>query len=252
MRQIKNSRLPGYLKKHTWLLLFVSVGMLVIMIVTIGYVMSERYWTVYVQNTDSYYRSTEQKTRGIIMDKNNSALSSLQPLYDNADKICKPATLYGWQTGSDSIKAKRDRCEENASRLRAFGLKLKSVTIHLDSQQQVADMVKAIEVPDEITEDGFVKTIENWKGLVSKIDALKVPDTMNETNRVAQERVRSMIVSWQELQSAHLTKNQANYEIAAVKVASEYSALGQIASENTASLERLANALQLSFSETFS
>lgn len=252
MIQIKNSRLPGYLKKHAWLLSFVGVGLLVIMVVSIGYMMSERYWTGYVQKTDSYYQSTEQKTRDVITGKNDNTLSSLQSLYDNAEKICKPSTLYGWQTRSGSVKEKQVHCEDSASKLRAFGLKLKLVTSHLNSQQQITDMVKATESPDEITVDGFAKVIENWKGLALKIDTLEVPDTMNETKRVAQERVRLMITGWQELQAAHVAKNRIGYETATVKIASEYNALGQIASTNTTILERLANTLQLSFDETFS
>ena len=252
MIQIKNSRLPGYLKKHAWLLSFVSVGLLVVMIVSIGHVMSERYWTEYVQKTDSYYLSTEQKTRSIISGKNDSALSSLQPLYDNADEICKPSTLYGWQTRSGSVKAKQNRCEDNASRLRAFGLKLKTVTIHLDSQQQITDMVKATESPDEVSEDGFAEVVESWEGLALKIDTLKVPDTMNETKRVTQERVRLMITVWQELQAAHVAKNRIGYETATAKIVSEYNALGEIATVSTISLEKLANSLQSSFDESFS
>lgn len=252
MIRMKNSRLPGYLKKHAWLQLFVGVGMLVIMIVSIGYMMSERYWTRYVQKTDRYYQSTEQKTRDVITGKNDNALSSLQPLYDNAEKICKPSTLYGWQTRSGSVKVKQNRCEDNASKLRAFGLKLKTVTIYLDSQQQITDMVKATEPPDEINEDGLAEVIEDWKGLALKIDSLKVPDTMYETKRVTQERVRLMITSWQALQAAHVAKNRIGYETATAKIVSEYNALGEIATVSTISLEELANSLQSSYDESFS
>lgn len=252
MRQIKGSHLSVYIKTHIWLVLSVSISLLIIVIIAIGYVLSDRYWTAYTQATDSYYQSTEQKTRSGIIDKSKSVLLSLQPVYDDAGQICKPSTLYGWQTINGSIKAKQDHCNGNASKLQAFGQKLRVVTIHLDSQQQIADMIKSIEVSEQVTEDGFAKTIEAWKGLGLKLEALKVPDTMNETKSIARERVRVMTTGWQELQSAHAAKNRASYEVAIAKITSEYSTLEQIASTSTTDLEKLANALQLSFDESFS
>jgi len=166
--------------------------------------------------------------------------------------ICKVNTLVEWQHFINAYKAQQANCTAMVAGIVTFSLKLQDMTSYFNDEKTLTGLItNQVNANEELTEAKWGAKLTAWQGVREAITKTTPSTAFKPIKAVALEKTEAIVASWQELISAHETKNKAKFTDAQTKLNDSYGALSAIATTSSSAFKGISDWLQTGYTVAF-
>lgn len=245
LRRVKSIRLPG--RKLWWII--GAIVLLCVLIGSIAYVGSVRYWDAYQKNSTAAFEVYRSQFDAALKADQSERLVKLEAVHDTipSDDLCTQPVAVRWQKSVINALREYDvRCHDQLSELRKIDAELGATIQYFSANRQLAKLLKETSGSTELDESKLEETAKAWQKLAGEIEKVSSTQLEQDMRSELAKRAAAVSVAWGELQEANSAKDRAKYEASAAKVATTYDELGtlvtsseKLTSDQISKLEKL-------------
>jgi len=182
--------------------------------------------------------SAEEKAQKI------TALSSAAQL---PSAECRTSILIQWQTVFEPLRARVDKCNQQATASQTLKEQLSYLAQYLDNEASLLALLNSVSSPDKVEADSFENQVKSWQALSGKITELQVQPAFEPVKSATGESVTAISNAWQKLHEANAAQNRAAYEEARAKLSEAYDKLATVNPLSQKQFKELIDSMQATY-----
>lgn len=243
-----------------WWFIGGGIALLLLIIGAIGW--SFYAWNDYRQQYISSHSELRQEAtaafamKSVSVDEKRKKLAALSQLRQTIDEMkgqCDSYSIIHWQQFIGETKAWLEDCRTRSKATEAFGRDLKAVTDHIASEELIKSvLVKAAVTDKEVGEAAWPSIVEKWAKAHTDIHNLKVALTVQNTQKVIEEKIAALEAGWVALIAANTAKDRQKYDAALDQIETAHGAMVGISDITQKDMQMLIDKLKVSYKRVFS
>ena len=254
------SRLRGWRSRKG--LLGISVTVLVVVVGCYA-LWSRHVWAQYAPSYIQWHQTAKSDIKKIIElpvanEKDQGALlvqleSVSQRINSEQSSVCQVSAAVTWQQRfAAEYRDAQVACRNLVANAVAFQKQLNIVTAYIADDHRLAKISASALPPSEVSDVTWDAQVELWGQAVNDVQALTVSAAFKPTQQVAVEKSTAVKAAWEELITAHQSKDKARYITAQSTLGASYDGLNAISLNATENLSKLTTRLKDVYIEAFS
>jgi hypothetical protein len=258
MKRIKKAKTSIFAHKKAW---FIGGSVVFAALLVGGFAAWSSYaWGDYEKTYTAWHQELGTKNSAAFgLPASNSSektkkINALKSLYAVADKERANCDRYGWihwQQFIGAVKSKLNGCEEEVKRGQLFVGDLRAVVDYLDAEAKLSTVLKKGSAAKEVNEVDLKTASGRWAGVVTELQAQKLPKSLAATQTLAVEKAKAIEAGWKSLAAASEAKDRDKYEATLGQLTTAYGELEKVGLQGSASLQPLLESLQKTYGQAF-
>jgi len=160
---------------------------------------------------------------------------------------CRASLLIQWQTVFEPLRARVDKCKQQATASQTLQEQLNYLALYLDNETSLLTLLASVSSPDKVEAGSFENQIKAWQALGEKLTELEVQSAFEPVKNVAREGITAISNAWQKLHEANAAQNRATYEEARARLPEAYDKLAAINPLSQKQFKELIDSLQAAY-----